>query len=279
MRPGHRPIRSVFIANRGEIAARIAGRAGASGSSAIAPPTDGPGALDLLDVERGRRRGRSGRRRRASTRASGSWPRTPTFAEAVVAAGIAWVGPPPGAIRAMGDKAAARRLARLARRPGPRRLRRRRPVRRGADRRRRTHRLPAPGQAGRPAAAARACGPSARPIGLADALAAARREAMAAVRRRPADPRAARRGRPPRRDPGPVRRRRARASSSASATARSSGATRRSSRRRRRRRSTTRCADRLGEAALALGRRRRLRRRRDVRVPARRPRRPSASSR
>src|SRR5439155_15816178 len=34
------------------------------------------------------------------------------FAEAVIAAGIRWVGPPPAAIRAMGDKAAARRLAR-----------------------------------------------------------------------------------------------------------------------------------------------------------------------
>ena len=33
------------------------------------------------------------------------------FAEAVEAAGIRWVGPPPSAIRAMGDKAAARRLA------------------------------------------------------------------------------------------------------------------------------------------------------------------------
>ena len=33
------------------------------------------------------------------------------FAEAVIAAGIRWVGPPPEAIRQMGDKAAARRLA------------------------------------------------------------------------------------------------------------------------------------------------------------------------
>ncbi|TAL13590.1 MAG: biotin/lipoyl-binding protein, partial [Chloroflexota bacterium] len=33
------------------------------------------------------------------------------FAEAVIAAGIRWVGPPPAAIRSMGDKAAARQLA------------------------------------------------------------------------------------------------------------------------------------------------------------------------
>jgi acetyl-CoA/propionyl-CoA carboxylase biotin carboxyl carrier protein len=33
------------------------------------------------------------------------------FAEAVIAAGIAWIGPPPAAMRALGDKAAARNLA------------------------------------------------------------------------------------------------------------------------------------------------------------------------
>ena len=33
------------------------------------------------------------------------------FAEAVIDAGMAWVGPPPAAMRALGDKAAARRLA------------------------------------------------------------------------------------------------------------------------------------------------------------------------
>ena len=36
------------------------------------------------------------------------------FAEAVLAAGLVWVGPPPAAIRAMGDKAQAKRLARAA---------------------------------------------------------------------------------------------------------------------------------------------------------------------
>jgi acetyl-CoA carboxylase biotin carboxylase subunit len=34
-----------------------------------------------------------------------------TFAEACTAAGIVWIGPPPGAIRSMGDKMAARRVA------------------------------------------------------------------------------------------------------------------------------------------------------------------------
>jgi acetyl/propionyl-CoA carboxylase alpha subunit len=35
----------------------------------------------------------------------------PEFAEAVIGAGLTWVGPPPTAMRALGDKAAARRLA------------------------------------------------------------------------------------------------------------------------------------------------------------------------
>ena len=63
------------------------------------------------------------------------------------------------------------------------------------------------------------------------------------------------------------------ASTSASATARSSAATRRSSRRRRRRPSMPASAHRLGDGRPALAARGRLRERRDVRVPARRPRR------
>jgi geranyl-CoA carboxylase alpha subunit len=39
---------------------------------------------------------------------------SPEFAQAVLDAGLAWVGPPPAAMRALGDKAEAKRLARAA---------------------------------------------------------------------------------------------------------------------------------------------------------------------
>ncbi len=105
-----RPIRILFIANRGEIVARITRTCDRLGIHAVAPATDGPDALDLLDVDAVV----------AAARTAGADALHPgfgflaekaDFAEAVMAAGIRWVGPPPGAIRAMGDKAAARRLA------------------------------------------------------------------------------------------------------------------------------------------------------------------------
>ncbi len=75
------------------------------------PETDGPLALDLLDAIRGRR---PRPRRPAPTRStpgSGSWPRTPSSPSAWRPPDSSWVGPPPAAMRAMGDKASARRLA------------------------------------------------------------------------------------------------------------------------------------------------------------------------
>ncbi|MEJ7696408.1 MAG: biotin carboxylase N-terminal domain-containing protein [Candidatus Limnocylindrales bacterium] len=100
----------MFIANRGEIATRIARTADRLGMTSIAPATDGREALDLLDIDAVVAAARA-------TNADAIHPgfgflaENAAFAEAVTAAGIAWVGPPPGAIRAMGDKAAARRLA------------------------------------------------------------------------------------------------------------------------------------------------------------------------
>ena len=103
-------IRRLFIANRGEIAHRIRRTAERLGIVVIEPATDGPSALDLLDIDSVVA---------AATTAGadalhpgfGFLAENAAFAEAVEAAGIAWVGPPPSAIRAMGDKATARRLA------------------------------------------------------------------------------------------------------------------------------------------------------------------------
>ncbi|MEA2612161.1 MAG: hypothetical protein QOI52_120, partial [Chloroflexota bacterium] len=105
-----RPIRSLFIANRGEIAVRIARTCDRLGIRAIVPTTVGASALDLLDAE-------------AVVAAAGLaeadalhpgfgfLAENADFAQRVIDAGIRWVGPPPDAIRAMGDKAAARKLA------------------------------------------------------------------------------------------------------------------------------------------------------------------------
>jgi len=104
-------IRTLFIANRGEIAARITRTCNHLGIRAVVPPTAGADALDLLSVGEVV----------AAARASGADAVHPgfgflaesaPFAEAVLAAGIQWVGPPPDAIQTMGDKAAARKLAR-----------------------------------------------------------------------------------------------------------------------------------------------------------------------
>jgi acetyl-CoA/propionyl-CoA carboxylase biotin carboxyl carrier protein len=104
------PIHTVFIANRGEIATRIARTCDRLGIRSIAPSVSGPNGVDLLDVEAVT----------AAALAAGSDAVHPgfgflaenaTFAEHVTAAGMRWIGPPPAAIRAMGDKAAARRLA------------------------------------------------------------------------------------------------------------------------------------------------------------------------
>jgi len=95
------------VANRGEIAARIERTCTRLGVRAILPETD---ALDLLDAD-------------AVVRAAvasgadalhpgfGFLAESADFAATVEAAGLTWVGPPPAAIRAVGDKAAARQLA------------------------------------------------------------------------------------------------------------------------------------------------------------------------
>ena len=136
IRSGAAPIRRLLIANRGEIAVRIARTARAMGIRVV-----GVHAADERPPRR-RRRGPRDRvvpRRRRScwpsrvpaapmrfTPATASWPSIPTSRAAVTEAGLTWVGPPPAAISAMGDKAAARRRAAEHRRPDRPRLRRRR---------------------------------------------------------------------------------------------------------------------------------------------------------
>jgi acetyl-CoA/propionyl-CoA carboxylase biotin carboxyl carrier protein len=105
-----RPIRRLFVANRGEIARRIERTGRALGMEVIVPVTDGAHGLDLLDATAVVHAALTARAD-ALHPGFGFLAEQADFAEAVVAAGIAWVGPPPDAIRAMGDKAAARRLA------------------------------------------------------------------------------------------------------------------------------------------------------------------------
>ena len=105
-----RPIRRLFVANRGEIARRIARTCDRHGTEAIVPPTEGPNAVDLLDIAAVVAAARAAAAD-AVHPGFGFLAENADFAEAVGAAGIAWIGPPPNAIRAMGDKTAARRLA------------------------------------------------------------------------------------------------------------------------------------------------------------------------
>ncbi|HEV2006376.1 MAG TPA: biotin carboxylase N-terminal domain-containing protein [Candidatus Limnocylindrales bacterium] len=103
-------IRTLFIANRGEIVRRIARTAQRLGITVVAPAADVPGALDLLDI------GAVVAAAKAVNADAvhpgfGFLAENADFARAVIDARIRWVGPSPKAIRAMGDKGAARRLA------------------------------------------------------------------------------------------------------------------------------------------------------------------------
>jgi acetyl-CoA/propionyl-CoA carboxylase biotin carboxyl carrier protein len=108
---GAAALRRLFVANRGEIAARITRTCDRLGIVAIVPPTAGPAALDLLDIEAVVEAARAARAD-AVHPGFGFLAENAAFAEAVTGAGIRWIGPPPAAIRAVGDKAAARQLAR-----------------------------------------------------------------------------------------------------------------------------------------------------------------------
>jgi len=103
-------IRALFIANRGEIAARIARTCDRLGIRAIAAPTTGSGAIDLLDAPAVLEAARIAAAD-AIHPGFGFLAENTDFAQLVLDAGLRWIGPPPAAIRTMGDKGEARRLA------------------------------------------------------------------------------------------------------------------------------------------------------------------------
>jgi 3-methylcrotonyl-CoA carboxylase alpha subunit len=103
-------IHSVFIANRGEIAVRVRRTCERLGINAITPETSGPEDLDLLDIDAVVAAAKTAEAD-ALHPGFGFLAENADFADAVIGAGIRWIGPPPSAIRTMGDKAAARRLA------------------------------------------------------------------------------------------------------------------------------------------------------------------------
>jgi acetyl/propionyl-CoA carboxylase alpha subunit len=119
-------IETLLVANRGEIAVRVFRTCRELGIRTVAvAPDDDAGSLharsadetvairSYLDPEE---------HIRAAKRAGadaihpgyGFLAENGDFAEAVGAAGLVWVGPPPGALRAGGDKLAAKRIARAA---------------------------------------------------------------------------------------------------------------------------------------------------------------------
>ncbi|MCB9686135.1 MAG: ATP-grasp domain-containing protein [Alphaproteobacteria bacterium] len=124
------PIHTVFVANRAEIARRVFRTARRLGMGTVAVASEADRSLPhareadrtvLLDgpsdasstyldgarmIEAAKRAGAD-----AIHPGYGFLAENAAFAEAVAAAGLTWIGPPPSAIRAMGDKAAARRVA------------------------------------------------------------------------------------------------------------------------------------------------------------------------
>lgn len=119
-----RPVRRLLVANRGELVVRIARTCRRLGITCLALVTDDqrtawwasqadevvPLLGTYLDgaaiIEAARTAGAD-----AVHPGYGFLAERPDLAEQVLAAGLIWVGPPPEAMRALGDKAAARRVA------------------------------------------------------------------------------------------------------------------------------------------------------------------------
>jgi acetyl-CoA/propionyl-CoA carboxylase biotin carboxyl carrier protein len=114
------PIRSLLIANRGEIAARVARTARRLGVATVGVAAPGdvhpeevdrwvtvPDYLDGMAIVSAARQAGAD----AIHPGYGFLSENAGFARLVQSAGLTWVGPPPGAIESMGDKASARRIA------------------------------------------------------------------------------------------------------------------------------------------------------------------------
>ena len=122
------PLRRILIANRGEIACRIARTAKRLGIETVAVFSDADAdALHVRTADRALRIGPAPARESyldiariiAAAQASGAQAihpgygflsENPEFAEACTAAGLVFVGPPASAMRAMGSKSAAKTL-------------------------------------------------------------------------------------------------------------------------------------------------------------------------
>ena len=132
MRPGHgrqtipMPVRSLLVANRGEIAVRVFRTCRELGieTVAVAAPDDA-GAFHIRSADRlveiasylsAEEHVRAAKEAGADAihPGYGFLAENARFAQAVEAAGLTWVGPPPDALRAGADKLVAKRIAREA---------------------------------------------------------------------------------------------------------------------------------------------------------------------